>query len=69
MIDKDPFPSVASINIVATDLRVMVNSKKVRRFSPSSRIRKVWMPKQYLVYKDDLATRRSVHATRTLINS
>ena len=41
MIDEDPFSLVASINIVVIDLRAMVNAKKVMRFSPSTRIRKV----------------------------
>ena len=35
----------------------MLNVKKVRRFSPSARVRKVWIPKQYLTYKNDLATK------------
>ena len=33
VIDEDPFPPIASINIAATDLRAMVNTKKVERFS------------------------------------
>ena len=40
VIDEDPFPSIASINIVATDLRAMLNANKVGRFSPSTGIRK-----------------------------
>ena len=31
-IDEDPFPLAASINIVATDSRVMLNAKNVGRF-------------------------------------
>ena len=50
MIDKDSFPPIASINIATTDLRALLNAKKAGRFSPSVRIRKVWIPKQYLVY-------------------
>ena len=45
MIDDDPFPPIASINIVAADLREMLNEKKATRFSPSTRIRKAWIPK------------------------
>ena len=45
MIDEDPFPLVAPINIVATNLRAMPNVKKAGRFSPNSKIRKVWIPK------------------------
>ena len=66
MIDEDPFPLVASINIVANDLRALLNAKKARRFSPSTKIRKVWIPKQYLAYMDDLAARRRVFATREM---
>ena len=57
MIDEDPFPPVASINITATDSRVKLNAKKAERFSPSARVRKVWIPKQYLTYKNDLTTK------------
>ena len=41
MIDEDHFPLVALINIVAIDLRAIINAKKVGRFSPSASIRKV----------------------------
>ena len=41
VIDEDPFPPVESINIAASDLRAMLNVKKVGRFSPSAMIRKV----------------------------
>ena len=41
VIDEDPFPPTASINIVSTDLMTMLNAKKVGRFSPSTRVRKV----------------------------
>ena len=60
VIDEDPFPQVASVNIAAIDLRTMLNAKKVGRFSPSARIRKVWNPKKDLVHMDDLAVRRRV---------
>ena len=54
MIDEDPFPPVASVNIAAMDLRAILNEKKDEKFSPNVIIRNVWVPKQYLVYKDEL---------------
>ena len=48
VIDEDPLPPTASINIDATNSRVMLNAKKAGRFSPSAKVRKVWIPKQYL---------------------
>ena len=62
MIDENPFPPVASINVAATNSRVMLNAKKAERFSPSARVRKVWIPKQYLTYKNNLAAKRRVLA-------
>ena len=44
-INEDPFPLVASINIVIVDLRALIESKKVGKLSP----RKVWVPKYCLV--------------------
>ena len=64
VIDEDPFSPIASINIDATGLRVLLNAKKAKRFSLSAKIRKIWIPKQYLVYMDDLVVRRRVSATR-----
>ena len=64
VVDEDPFPLVVSINIAATNLRTMLNAKKVGRFSLSVRIRKVWIPKQYLVHTDDLTARRRVSTVR-----
>ena len=64
VIDEDPFPPVASINIAATNLRALMNAKKAEGFSPSARIRKIWIPKQYFVYMDDLVARRRVTTTR-----
>ena len=52
-ISEDTFPPVASINTVAFDLKVVMNSK-AREIPPSPRIRKVLIPKQYLTYKKDL---------------
>ena len=51
VVDEDPFPPAASINIA--DLRAMLNEKKDERFSPNDSIRKVWIPKQYMVHKDE----------------
>ena len=51
VIDEDPLPPVASINIAATDSRATLNPKKARRFSPSAKVRKVWIPKQDFTYK------------------
>ena len=48
VIDEDPFPPATSINIATTDSRAMLNAKKAGRFSPSAKVRKVWIPKQYL---------------------
>ena len=64
VIDDDPFIPITSINIVASDLRAMLNAKKVGRFSPSVKIRNVWIPKQYLVYMEDLVARKCVSTTR-----
>ena len=47
MINEDPFPPMALVNITAINLRVVLNAKKDVRFSPNARIRKVWIPKQY----------------------
>ena len=63
MIDEDPFPPSTSINIAATDSRAMLNANKAEGFSPSARVRKVSIPKQYLTYKNDLAVKGRVHAT------
>ena len=60
VIDEDPFPLVASINIAATDLRAVLNAKKDGRFSPNSTIRKLWIPNQYLVHRDELEAKRRV---------
>ena len=59
-IDEDPFPLVASINTVSFDLRALIESKKAGRFLPSVRVRKVWIPKQYLTYKNDLVAKGRV---------
>ena len=64
MIDEDLFPLTALINIDAIDSRAMLNAKKVRRFSPSAMVRNVWISKQYLTYKNDLAVKGRMPADR-----
>ena len=64
MVDEDPFPPVASINIAATDLSAVLNENEDEKFSPNVKIRKVWVPKQYLVYKDELVVKGKVSVTR-----
>ena len=63
VIVEDPFPLVASVNIAAMDLRAVLYEKKDGRFSPNARIRKVLIPKQYLVHKDELALKGKVSTT------
>ena len=41
MVDEDPFPPVALVNIAATDMRAFPNEKEDERFSPYVKIRKV----------------------------
>ena len=57
MIDEDPFPPIASVKITANDLRVVLNEKKGEKFSPNVNKRKVWIRKQYIVYKDELVVK------------
>ena len=64
VIDEDTFPPVASANIDATYLRAVLNEKKDERFSLNVRIRKVWIPKQYLVHKDELEIKGKMSTTR-----
>ena len=45
VIDEDPIPPMTSVNIAATDLKVVLNAKNHGRLSPNARIRKVWIPK------------------------
>ena len=57
MIDEDPFPLVVSVNIATIDLRAVLNENKDEKFIPNGMIRKVWIPKQYMVYKDELSVK------------
>ena len=38
VIDEDPIPLVASINVVATDLKAMLNAKNDGRFFPETNV-------------------------------
>ena len=42
----------------------MLSEKNDERFSPNAKIRKVWIPKQYMVYKDELAVKGKVSTTK-----
>ena len=41
VIDEDSVPLVASLNLVATDLKEMLNANNYGRFSLNAKIRKV----------------------------
>ena len=64
MVDEDHFPPMSSFNIAATNMRAVLNEKKDNKISPNARIRKVWIPKQYMVHKDELAVKLKVSTTR-----
>ena len=64
VVDEDPFPPVASVNIAATDLRAVLNEKEDEKFSPNVKIRNVWIPKQYMVYKDEMIVKGKVSIAR-----
>ena len=69
VIVEYPFPQVASVNIASTNLRAVLNENKDGRFSPNVKIRKVWIPKQYLVYKDELAVEGKVSTAKEKENN
>ena len=69
VIDEDSFPPVASINIVAIDLKAVLNAKNDERFSPNARVRKVWISKQYLVHRDELAAKRRIFIAKEKENN
>ena len=64
MVNEDPFTPMTSVNIAATDLRTVLNENEDEKFSPNVKIRKVWIPKQYLVYKDELVIKGKVSTAR-----
>ena len=69
VVDEDPFPQMDLVNIPATDMRVHLNEKEDKKFSPNVKIRKVWIPKQYLVYKDELVLKGKVSIAREKENN
>ena len=64
MVDENPFPPMALVNIAATNLRAVLNVNEYEKFSPNVKLRKVWVPKQYLVYKDELVVKGKVSIVR-----
>ena len=63
VVDEDSFLSLASVNIASTDLKATLNEKEDEKFSPNVKIRKVWVLKQYLVFKDELSVKGKVSIT------
>ena len=57
VIDKYQFSPAASINTTPFDFKAILNAKKDEEFSSKAKIRKVWIPKQYLTYKNYLASK------------
>ena len=64
VVDEDPFPPMASINLATMNLRAVLNKNEDEKFPPNVKIRNVWIPKQYLVYKDELAIKGKMSTTR-----
>ena len=58
MIDEDHVLLVASINIATINLKVVLKAKNDERFYLKVKIRNVWIPKQYMVHRDELAVKR-----------
>ena len=69
MIDEDPIPPMASINIAAIDLKAVLNAKSDGRLSPNARIKKVWIPKHYLVHRDELVAKKRMSTTKEKENN
>ena len=69
MIDEDPVPPVALVNIAATNLKAVLKTKNDGRFSLNTRIRKVWIPKQYLVHRDELVAKRRMSTAKEKENN
>ena len=55
---------MASIKIVVNDMREVLNEKNDEKFYLNEKIRKVWILKQYLVYKDELVVKGKVSTAR-----
>ena len=64
LIDEDAYPPVASINTIVFYFKALIDSNKVRGIPPSLKIRNIWIPKQYLTYKNDVAAERGVSIVR-----
>ena len=63
-IDEDPIPLMVLVNIATIDLKAVLKAKNDERFSPNVMIRKVWIPKQYLVHRNELAVKRRMPTTK-----
>ena len=55
---------MALVNIDATDLMVVLNAKNDEKFSSNARIRNEWIPKQYMVHRDELVAKRRMYAAK-----
>ena len=64
MVDEDPFLLVASINIATIDLRAILNEIEDEKLSLNVKIRKIWVLKQYLVYKGEFTIQGKVSIVR-----
>ena len=69
MIDEDTIPPMASINIATIDLKAVLNAKNDGRLSPNARIRKVWIPKHYLVHRDELVAKKRMPTAKEKENN
>ena len=49
---------------LCTHKREVLNEKDDEKFSPNVKIRKIWVPKQYLVYRDELAVQGKMSLAR-----
>ena len=58
------FPEKKEVVMIDEDLRTLINSKKARGITPNPNIRKVWIPKQYLIYNNELIGERRVPGVR-----
>ena len=63
LIDDDSYPPITSINTTVFYFKAVMNSKK-RGIPPSHRIKNVWIPMQYVTYKNDLAVEREVSTVK-----
>ena len=64
MTDEDYVLPVASVNIAAFDLKAVLNTKNDERFFPNAKIKKVWIPKKYLVHRDELTEKRRMSVAK-----